>query len=213
MDKFYQNSVEDAARSALDIAQEIEKDGEYGAAAKSAMERHYADLLETNINSEWAYKPSLWERIGDLFYDLKDRLTGRAIDDPDEEEDPLMNSLFARQIPLLNTHPIEDLPLSYDEAEAQLDQTAEAIGAMITERTGWQPLAITPNTPPEGDEWYDDDPSDLVRLALTLPSKTPQLLMITDGLESDPKLLGYALYMVYLSGAEAEDMIARLTSA
>lgn len=209
MDDFFRTSFQDACLTATAIAREIEATGEMGEAAAKAMEAGIADMKEIAASAPFAYRPSLFERIGDWFYDLKDRLTGRAPLDDDEDDDPLLAALQLFRIILLRSHPMEKLPISYDEAEDLLDFAAGGLTPAICEHTGWQPLAITPYTPQE-DDWAPD-PRDVVRRAFTLPGDVPHLLLLATGAEDDPKIMGYSLGLLHLSGDQAVEMIARLT--
>jgi len=152
--------------------------------------------------------PTTWigrmvERVQDWWLDKTAALTDR---DGDADEDELA-LIFFMPIPVLQTCPLQETPLEYDEVDEKMAAAASEIMAAITQRTDWQPVPFQQPEPYFESDF--DNPMEQV-LGVWKTREDDGFLVLIDSFQEDPKLMGNAIGLVHLVGKPGADFAARL---
>jgi len=185
---------------AVAIAQEA-WNGEVGDAAEQAYKDQIdQSLTQTGMTLEELDQlgaPRGWigrtiERVQDWWWERR-----HAADDPTMHDE--FEALFAFPVPLLRTKPLQDTPYDYEEVDRMMAAVVEQIADAITSQTEWTPAAfVRPEADPDA---FDFDPREYVFKIWRHPDGAA--LVLLEGIEDDPKLMGSTLGMVHLPAEAA----------
>lgn len=201
----------EAVERAVAIAQEAlsEAGGQMVEKAyQDQTERMLAGLDMTMEELDKLGAPTSWigrmaERVQDWWWD-KTAAFKDSEEDADEDELALM---FFMPIPVLQTCPLQETPLEYDEVDEKMAAAASEIMAAITQRTAWQPVPFQQPKPDFESEF--DNPMEQV-LGVWKTREDDGFLVLIDSFEEDPKLMGNAIGLVHLVGEGCANFSARL---
>lgn len=203
MNDLFLSPIPDAVERAVRVAQEA-LSGELGEAAEEAyqaeferFEADHGDTLDALAALE-APKTALGrliERVQDWWWEKTSALQGDAADD--------LDAALAYPVPLLQTHPLQDVPLDYDQIDALMAQAMAEIAEAISQQTAWVSVPFQYVTP-DGDGY---DPLETVR---NIWAAGDMFLILGEGLEENPKLMGQSIGLTHLTGPTAAHLKARL---
>lgn len=201
-DELFVTPLRDVLPRAVQIAQEA-WEGELGDAAEEAyqaqMDRSLTQAGMTIEELDQLGAPRSWfgrmvDRAQDWWWDRK-----YAAEDAADG----LEAAFAFPVPVLQTKPLQDTPFEYDEVDQMMEAAILQIRQVIDTGTKWTAVAFGPFIYDE--ESYDFDPKELMRGLWQHPDGS--VLVLADGVEDDPKLMGHALGLLHLPAQAAAALL------